>query len=339
MPTDPIRYSGDGQRKRPPLPDAREREEPYRADPELVNAVNMALTLRRPLLLEGDPGAGKTRLAYAVAYELGWPLHACYVRSTSRTDDLLYEFDQLNRLYDIQASCALVKAENPEGSDDVPKPPDKTRYLLFRPLGQAILDARDHDRPSVVLIDEIDKADIDFPNDLLQVLEEWRFTVKEMGKASAEMSFREIDALKNQSKKERKDALPLVIVTSNREKDLPPAFLRRCLYFFIEFPDRDKLLEILRTHFPESADDRFEAAVTRFMELRGVNRRGAPIPWRKKPGASELIDWFALLEDADFPTEELKRMDVTDLPFRETLVKNQMDREALLKKRSERNGD
>lgn len=332
--TDHQTFTGGGEPNPDPLPGAWRRPEPYRAEDTLIDAVNMALALRRPLLLEGDPGAGKTRLAYAVAYEMGWPLHTCYVRSTSRAEDLLYEFDQLNRLYDIQASCAIARSSGEDDGGTVPAPPEKTEYLAFQPLGMAVKNAADKGRPSVVLIDEIDKADIDFPNDLLQVLEEWRFSVKEIVDKKTGKPM-EIDALQGESKKDRKAALPLVIVTSNREKELPPAFLRRCLYYFIEFPKPEKLQEILSVHFGKGIDERFQTAVAKFMELRGTDRKDELFSWRKKPGASELIDWASMLEERNFPVSKLKKCHPTRLPFLETLVKSGDDRESLMKKRHE----
>lgn len=332
MPTEDRVFTGDGKRHDKPLDGAWSISEKYRADDPLVEAVNMALALRRPLLLEGDPGSGKTRLAYAAAWELGWPLHTCYVRSTSRAEELLYEFEQLNRLYDIQSACAVF-----QGKSDVPKPREKTEYLTFKPLGQAVMDSAEDDRPSVVLIDEIDKADIDFPNDLLQVLEEWRFSVKEIADKESGKPM-EIDALKGKDKKERRNSLPLVIVTSNREKELPPAFLRRCLYFFIEFPNQDKLAKILSAHFDRPIDERFETALGKFLELRGTDKGDEPISWRKKPGASELIDWVTLLENNGFSSDALKNRPIFDLPFQGSLVKSQADLEALGKIRTERNG-
>jgi MoxR-like ATPase len=316
MPVDnlPV-FRGDGERHYDPYdPDSPDlpRKEPYRAGEDLQEAVNAALFLRRPLLLEGDPGAGKTRLAYAAAYELGWPLRACYVRSSSRAEELLYEFDQLGRLYDIQAACKL-----PDGMVREPKALKTFRH--FRPLGKAIRDAA-ADRPSVVLIDEIDKADIDFPNDLLQVLEEWRFTIRENEEEK-------IDALAGQTVAERRDSLPLVIVTSNRERELPAAFLRRCLYFYIEFPDEDRLREIIEAHFEQGVTPMFTAALKRFLELRSATR------WRKPPGASELLDWLRLLERngaaGRLAREEIETAPPDRLKHVEALLKTGEDRAAL----------
>ncbi len=305
MPETP-EYTGSGKPPAVRPDDAWNREEPYCPEPGLKQAVNTALYLKRPLLLEGEPGAGKTRLAYAVAYELGWPLHDCYVRSTSRAEDLLYEYDQLNRLYDIQE-----KVFN-----------EKKAYVTLLPLGKAVEDAAEKDRPSVVLIDEIEKADIDFPNDLLQVFEEWRFKIKE-----EEDGGRVIDALRGKPAKDRKHALPLVIVTSNRERDLPPAFLRRCLYYFIPFPEADTLKKILEAHSVEPVNQFFETVVNRFMDLRKT------VNWVKKPGSGELIQWVEMLESAlgkgEITLESLKTDRLSRLPYREIFVKNKPDLDAL----------
>ncbi|MFP4390488.1 MAG: AAA family ATPase [Desulfococcaceae bacterium] len=316
MPVDNLpTFRGDGERHYAPYDPASPdlpRQEAYRAGKHLIEAVNAALFLRRPLLLEGDPGAGKTRLAYAAAHELGWPLHACYVRSSSRAEELLYEFDQLGRLYDIQAACKLA-----DGTVREAKPLKKFRH--FRPLGRAIRDAM-KDRPSVVLIDEIDKADIDFPNDLLQVLEEWRFTIRENDEEK-------IDALKGQTVAERRDSLPLVIVTSNKERELPAAFLRRCLYFYIEFPGEKRLREIIDAHFEQGVTPMFAAALKRFLELRTAVR------WRKPPGASEMLDWLRLLERngaaGRLTKEEIEIAPLDELKHVEALLKTGEDLAAL----------
>lgn len=323
---EPRQFHGDGERRCEPLQGAYNQKENYRADEELSEAVNAALFLRRPLLLEGDPGAGKTRLSYAVAWELGFPLYTCYVRSASRAEDLLYHFDQLNRLYDIQAASQI-------GSK--PKiPKEKKFFRRFKPLGKAIqLSCKGDSKapagiPSVVLIDEIDKADIDFPNDLLQVLEEWRFNIPENDDE-------EIDALydpetgNRETIADRRDFLPLTIITSNRERELPAAFLRRCLYFYIDFPDEDKLRKIIEAHNQNQLTPLFENAVAKFMSLRSI------VQWIKPPGASELLDWIKLLENEEkrrkLTSDELEKMELGKLPHLETLIKTGEDRAALYK--------
>ena len=237
-------YKGDGQQQEPALKDIAlpeedeikefllkdlvKKPEPYIPDEKLIRAVNVALYLRRPLLLEGEPGCGKTRLAFAIAYELGYPLKECYIRSTSRAQDLLYTYDALRRLYDMQGS-----------EEERKKALEREKYVSFGKLGEAIRLA-EHNIPSVVLIDEIDKADIDFPNDLLHPLERLQFEIPEV----PDLKF---DALKD-GRDQQRNVLPLIIITSNREKELPKPFLRRCLYYYIKFPDKDTLKEIVRTH-------------------------------------------------------------------------------------------
>ncbi|MGK7871792.1 MAG: AAA family ATPase [Xenococcaceae cyanobacterium] len=306
------RYTGKGECGYEPLPGAWQEPEPYIASKSLADAVNTALYLRRPLLLEGDAGCGKTRLAYAVAYELGYPLHPCYVRSTSRAQDLLYDYDALGRLYDIQEGKA---ADNPTNTVS------RQKYVTLGELGEAIAQSQ-NDIPSVVLIDEIDKADIDFPNDLLLELDRLQFQVKEV----PQMRF---DALKGKKREERRDFVPLIIITSNREKELPKPFLRRCLFYYIEFPDRDTLKEILKIHFQPQLTPLFETAVKKFWELRELRS------WRKIPGTSEFLDWVAILEQDEpadkITAEELENTYPVNLPHLETLVKTQSDRDALNK--------
>jgi len=305
-------YTGKGDCHYKPLPKAWQEPEPYIAPQSLVDAVNTALYLRRPLLLEGDPGCGKTRLAYAVAYELGYPLHPCYIRSTSRAQDLLYDYDALGRLYDIQEGKV---------GDNPTKAPSRQDYVTLGELGNAIAQSQ-NDIPSVVLIDEIDKADIDFPNDLLLELDRLQFQVKEV----SEMRY---DALQGKTRKARRDFLPLIIITSNREKELPKPFLRRCLFYYIEFPDQNTLEQILQSHFQPKLTPLFEVAVQKFWQLRELRS------WRKIPGTSEFLDWVAILEREQqgqkLTAKELASTDTVNLPYLETLVKTQSDREALNK--------
>lgn len=309
-------YTGDGVCRYKPLADAWQESEPYIASKTLADAVNIALYLRRPLLLEGDPGCGKTRLAYAVAYELGYPLHACYIRSTSRAQDLLYEYDAVRRLYDLQESKTASK-QNQELS--------RKKYITLGELGKAIEQSQ-QGFPSVVLIDEIDKADIDFPNDLLLELDRLQFQVKEV----PEMSF---DALQGKKRQENRDILPLIIVTSNREKELPKPFLRRCLFYYVEFPNQNDLKKIIKSHFQSEITPLFEEAVKKFWELRELKT------WRKIPGTSEFLDWVTILERDEkankITAEELENTPPVDLPYLETLVKTQSDREALSQMRTE----
>lgn len=191
--------------------------EPYLPDETLVEAVNLAIALGRPLLLQGEPGCGKTRLAYAVAYVLGLPLEVCPIKSTSKAQDLLYMYDAVNRLYDSQL--------NDERCRDV------RNYIYFGPLGRAIIRAQ-YGRRSVVLIDEIDKADLDFPNDLLWELDLLEFRVHE----ASEM-FYAVDVEKQPERR------PIIFVTNNEEKALPTAFLRRCIFHYLYFPEDNSLLK------------------------------------------------------------------------------------------------
>ncbi len=308
-------YKGDGVCRYQRLSNAWQESEPYIASKTLADAVNIALYLRRPLLLEGDPGCGKTRLAYAVAYELGYPLHACYIRSTSRAQDLLYEYDAVRRLYDLQESKTASK-QNQELS--------RKKYITLGELGKAIEQSQ-QGFPSVVLIDEIDKADIDFPNDLLLELDRLQFQVKEV----PEMSF---DALQGKKRQENRDILPLIIVTSNREKELPKPFLRRCLFYYVEFPNQNDLKKIIKSHFQSEITPLFEEAVKKFWELRELKT------WRKIPGTSEFLDWVTILERDEkankITAEVLENTHPVDLPYLETLVKTQSDREALSQMRT-----
>jgi MoxR-like ATPase len=237
--------------------------EPYFAGKELEDAVNLAIALGRPLLVQGDPGAGKTRLAYAVADALGLPLEGAYVKSTSRANDLLYAYDAVRRLYDAQIPAV------PQGlSDD---------YVQLGPLGRAIKRAAESGERSVVLIDEIDKADIDFPNDLLHELDQLRFDIPE------------VPGLHYAVPGDKPALRPVVIVTNNEEKALPAAFLRRCVFHYIEFPaDSRQLDEILALHDIDDPELRAHAI--------GVLRRLREMDLAKKPGLAELLDWVAYLK-------------------------------------------
>jgi MoxR-like ATPase len=324
-------YRGNGQRQEPfpkdivvpedkdikefQIKDLVSNPEPYIPDEGLIKAVNVALYLRRPLLLEGEPGCGKTRLAFAIAYELGYPLKECYIRSTSRAQDLLYTYDALRRLYDMQGSRA-----------EKSKALKREKYVSFGKLGEAIRLA-EYNIPSVVLIDEIDKADIDFPNDLLLVLDRLQFEVSEVNNLK-------FDTLKGE-REQRRNFLPLIIITSNREKELPKPFLRRCLYYYIKFPDRTLLKEIVKTHFHKNEIEPhslFDVAITKFEGLRHPDNN---IRWRKIPGTGELLDWVSVLnrdeQNGEIDTQSLDKASLRDLPYSETLVKTQSDHDALTK--------
>lgn len=268
---------------------------PYLPSPELVNAVNLAIFLQRPLLLKGEPGCGKTRLAQAVAHELGLPYEAWYIKSTTRARDGLYTYDAVGRLHDAQL--------NRMGKQSRSKVDDLNNYIKKGALGRAF----ENPHRTVVLIDEIDKADIDFPNDLLRELDEQRFTIEETGE--------EIKA----------NYPPIVFVTSNDEKDLPDAFLRRCLFYYIEFPYA-QLTNIVQAHFSESDSDLVEGAVKRFIELRRKMEKGKS---GKKVSTSELLDWFAVLRQ--FPKDQVLKQLEGELLFPEVLLKKWEDHLRYLK--------
>jgi MoxR-like ATPase len=266
---------------------------PYLPYEDLVEAVNLAIYLERPLLLKGEPGCGKTRLARAVAYELGLSFEAWYIKSTSQAKDGLYTYDAVSRLRDAQlaATGRIIKDE------DIPRISDPATYVQWGPLGRAF----QNEQRTVVLIDEIDKADIDFPNDLLLELDEQRFVVEETGQAI-------------QAK-----AAPIVFITSNDEKDLPDAFLRRCLFYYVEFPQPERLVEIVNSHFPASPQELVDKAVVRFLRLReemGKDKREAG----KKVSTSELIDWFRVLRR--YPEDEILAKLDGKLPYAGVLLKS-----------------
>ncbi|MBE9112492.1 MoxR family ATPase [Nodosilinea sp. LEGE 07298] len=314
-----LKFYGDRPQPESAHKDAPQQPEPYVVTEPLKKAVNLALFLRRPLLLEGDAGCGKTRLAYSVAYELGLPLYRWDVRSSTRAQDGLYEYDAILRLHDVEVQ-KIAGAERPsvqteaeaEDPDEPPAqrdPGNPKHYRTFGPLGKAF---RMRDRPAVVLIDEIDKADLDFPNDLLTVLDEpWAFTIRET---------RETITADEQHK-------PIVIITSNKEKgNLPAPFLRRCLYRYLDFPNQtDTLKKIVQRHYEiqsEAAptDELQTAAADKFLTER------KNLKWFKPPGTSEFLDWLKALhafEDDPYSTGQLNAD--THLPYRELLFKRQDD--------------
>jgi MoxR-like ATPase len=261
-------------------------KESYLADQQLQESVDLAIALGRPLLLQGEPGCGKTSLAYAVAYALGLPLEVNYIKSTSRAQDLLYNYDAVNRLYDAQVN--------------EPQSKDIKNYIRLAPLGRAIARAQ-NGRRSVVLIDEIDKADLDFPNDLLWELDRLEFQVNE----APDMKYAVGD---------RPELRPIVFVTHNEEKALPTAFLRRCIFHYIEFPSTlEQLQQILDVQQIENAELRTKA-IEVILELRKLDLG-------KKPGLSELLDWVGYLEAVKTPVEELDK-----LPNIGALLKRESDR-------------
>ncbi|VXD16696.1 AAA family ATPase [Planktothrix paucivesiculata] len=284
-------------------PSAEERElyglEPYIPSLELVEAVNLTIFLKkRPLLLKGEPGSGKTRLARAVAYELGLPYESWYIQSTTKAKDGCYTYDAIARLHDAQ----LARLDEQKLS----KVDNLWNYIKLGPLGRAF----ENSQRTVILIDEIDKADLDFPNDLLQVLDEKRFTIPEI-------KVKEKEAEKEYEIKTKEP--PIIFITSNDEKDLPDAFLRRCLFHYIEFPKYAELVNIINEHFPNTASPVVVAATKKFQELRDEmdNSRGRT---GKNVSTSELIDWFTILRQ--YPEDELLAKLQGELPFAETLLKD-----------------
>ncbi|OUM00673.1 AAA family ATPase [Variovorax sp. JS1663] len=263
--------------------------EAYLASPALEEVVNLAIALGRPLLLQGDPGCGKTRLAHAVAYALGLPIEESYIKSTSKAQDLLYTYDAVRRLHDVQLSTT---AGRPRRANTV------ADYIRFGPLGRAIIRAS-HGRRSVVLIDEVDKADLDFPNDLLRELDRLEFDVAE----APEIAFK--------VPSDQPALRPIIIVTHNEEKALPTAFLRRCIFHYVKFPE-EELEAILAQHDINDADLRRKA-----IEVVNKLRERELL---KKPGLSELLDWVGYLQARKTKPAELDR-----LPAVQALIKNVAD--------------
>ncbi len=257
----------------------------YVAGEDLMMAVNAAIALQRPLLIKGEPGTGKTMLAIEVAKSLGRPLFQWHIKSTSKAQQGLYEYDAVSRLRDSQLGEESVK--------------DIGNYIVKGPLWEAF----QCDEPSVVLIDEIDKADIEFPNDLLRELDRMEFFVYET---------RELISAKHR---------PVIIITSNNEKELPDAFLRRCFFHYIRFPDKEAMNQIVDVHFPGIKKQLLQQALEVFFELRETPGL------KKKPSTSELLDWLKLLLAEDIPLEALQSKDdrQTIPPLAGALLKNEQD--------------
>lgn len=259
--------------------------ETYVAPPDLAMAVNAAITLERPLLVKGEPGTGKTELARQVAASLNLPMVEWNIKSTTRAQQGLYEYDAVSRLRDSQLGDARVH--------------DIGNYIRKGKLWQAF----EADHKVVLLIDEVDKADIEFPNDLLQELDRMEFHVYETGETV------------------RAARRPIVIITSNNEKELPDAFLRRCFFHYIKFPDADTLKAIVDVHYPGIKQRLVEEALRVFFEVRE-----AP-GLKKKPSTSELLDWLKLLMAEDIGPEQLRERDPRKLipPLHGALLKNEQD--------------
>lgn len=257
----------------------------YVATEELQMAVNAAVTLQRPLLIKGEPGTGKTLLAEEVAKSLGMPLLSWHIKSTTKAQQGLYEYDAVSRLRDSQL-----------GSDKVH---DIGNYIKRGKLWEAFT----ADQQVVLLIDEIDKADIEFPNDLLLELDKMEFHVYETGET--------IKAIQR----------PIVIITSNNEKELPDAFLRRCFFHFINFPDRSTMQRIIDVHFPKIKKKLVDEALDIFFDVRKIPGL------KKKPSTSELVDWLKLVMSDDIPEDILTNRDPTKAipPLYGALLKNEQD--------------
>ena len=251
----------------------------YVASEQLLNAVNVAITLGKPLLIKGEPGTGKTMLAEAISKALDKKLIIWNIKSTTKAQDGLYMYDTIQRLYDGQFG--------EEGVDDI------ARYIKLGKLGEAF----ESDEQVILLIDEIDKADLEFPNDLLWELDQMEFYIHET-KRTVKAKHR-----------------PIVIITSNAEKELPDAFLRRCIFHYIDFPDADLMEEIVRTHIPNVEEQVLKSAFDVFYDIRGMR------DVRKKPSTSELIDWINVLQLGGISADEIR----AKLPFVGVIVKKDED--------------
>ncbi|MBQ9707865.1 MAG: MoxR family ATPase [Firmicutes bacterium] len=251
----------------------------YIVDDDLKLVTNIAISMGKPLLVKGEPGTGKTALAEAIAEALGKKLIIWSIKSTTKAQDGLYQYDVVKRLYDSQLGN--------EGVDDV------KRYIKLGKIGEAFTS----EDQCVLLIDEIDKADLEFPNDLLWELDRMEFYIEETDEVI------------------KANNAPIVIITSNAEKELPDAFLRRCAFHYIEFPDKDLMAEIVRAHYPDIESELLEQALDAFFYVRRDD------DLKKKPSTSELLDWIEALRLSGLPTDRLRQ----DLPLAGFLVKKDED--------------
>ena len=259
----------------------------YVASGQLLASVNVAIALQKPLLVKGEPGTGKTMLAQAIANSLGKKLIIWNIKSTTKAQDGLYMYDTIQRLYDGQFG--------EEGVNDI------ARYIKLGKLGEAF----ESEEQVILLIDELDKADLEFPNDLLWELDQMEFYIHET-KRTVKAKHR-----------------PIVIITSNAEKELPDAFLRRCIFHYIDFPDQALMEEIVRTHYPDVEDKLLKDAMEAFYWIRSMK------DIRKKPSTSELIDWINALQIGGIPTDKLR----SELPFIGVVVKKDEDLETVKNRR------
>ncbi len=251
----------------------------YVATKELMNAVNVSIALQKPLLIKGEPGTGKTMLAESISQALGMDLLIWNIKSTTKAQEGLYVYDTVQRLYDSQF-----------GEGDVS---DISQYIKMGKLGEAFT----ADQQVVLLIDEIDKADLEFPNDLLWELDKMEFYINETK-----------ETIRTKSR-------PIVIITSNAEKELPDAFLRRCIFHYIEFPDRDKMEEIVRVHFDDIDRKLLDQAMEAFYKIRDMR------DIQKKPSTSELLDWLQALMLSGIEVEQI----VKEIPYAGVLLKKNQD--------------